>query len=326
MDPDWLDRASSGRSRTIRLPIVRMIGQPPSVVPRVSAAPQASHCPQGRREMRGLACRNEQRGHDPDRLLRIVCTMGEGETTRHRPLPGAHGPPHSTGGTASDPARRPVHDKAGQETEDRGQRQHSHHTQHANRFDPVEPAPVHRAGAAFRERGADQPAQQCVTGTRREGAPPRDRVPRHRASQRGAQHEHDLIGGNDDDPSDGVGDRLPEDQRSDHVAQRREHDCRTRPGCTSRDERRDRVRGVVQAVGERERQRHPNRDHYRSAHRQSLVPAVARPRTPLVGGLTQAVWTGRRGRGAAALRRARHADGPRRSRRATRARGLPSVD
>ena len=47
VDPVWLARASSGRSRAIPLPIVRMIGQPPSMVPAVSAAPQASSAQNG---------------------------------------------------------------------------------------------------------------------------------------------------------------------------------------------------------------------------------------------------------------------------------------
>ena len=273
-----------------------MIGQPPSVVPRVSAAPQATTAHRGDER-----CAVSPAATSNAATIPIDFCASFAPWVKARPpdivhCPARTGPRTRLVARRATRRARPVHDKAGQKTEDRGQRQHSHHTQHANRFDPVEPAPVHRAGATFRERGADQPAQQCVTGTRREGAPPSDRVPRHRASQRGAQHEHDLIGGNGDNPSDGVGDRLPEDQRSDHVAQRREHDCRTRLGCTSRDERRDRVRCVVQAVGERECQRHPNRDHYRSAHRQSLVPTAARPRTSLAGRLTQAVWRRRRGK------------------------------
>ena len=237
MDPVWLARASSGRSRAIRLPIVRMIGQPPSMVPAVSAALQASSAQQRRCEVRGFACREEQGCHDSNRLLYVVRAMRQRETARHRPLPGAYGPPHANRGAACDTTRRPVHDETCQKAEQGGQRQHAHHAQHPHRLDPIEPTPVHGTCATLSDRCADQPAQQCVARTRREGPPPSDRVPRHCTGQCRPHHEHHLVDGNGDNPGDRVGDRLPQDERSDHIAQGCEHDCGTWPGCTRRHQR-----------------------------------------------------------------------------------------
>ena len=259
----------------MRRPIVRMIGQPPSVVPAVSAAPHASSAHRGdaRCEVSPAATSNAATIPMDFCASFAPCVKARPPDMVH--CPACTGPRASRGAACGTPPPA-VDDKAGQKTRDGGQRQHAHHAQHPHRLDPLEPAPVHRTYATVDERGADQPAEQRVPGTRREGPPPGDSVPRHRTSQCRAEHEHHLVVRNDHNPRDRVSNRLPENERSDHIPRRREHDCRTRAGRTRRHERRDGVCGVVQAIGERKRQRHPNRDDQGKTHQQSLIPRAVR--------------------------------------------------
>ena len=143
--------------------------------------------------------------------------------------------------------------------------------EHSDRFDAVEAAPVDRARAALGERGADEAAEQRVSRARRQTAPPGEPVPHDRARQRGAEDLGHLIRRNRDDARDRVRHRAPEQERTEHVARRREQHRGTRTRGAGRDERRDRVRRVVNTVGERECERHPHRDNKPGAHRQILV-------------------------------------------------------
>ena len=166
VDPVWLERASSGRSRMMRRPIVRTIGQPPSVVPAVSAAPHASSAQTGeaRCEVSPAgegAARPRFRSTSVHRSLHGSMRDRPTSSTARR----APALSHESWRGACDTPRPSVRDQARQKPDDGCQRHHNHHAQHTDRLDPVEPAPVHRTRTTLSESCADQPAQQCVTGT-----------------------------------------------------------------------------------------------------------------------------------------------------------------
>ena len=67
-----------------------------------------------------------------------------------------------------------------------------------------------------------------------------------------ADHRDRLRRGDRDDPGDRVGHRGADQQRAEHVEDRGEGDRLPGPRAPRRDERRDRVGGVVEPVGQRE--------------------------------------------------------------------------
>ena len=161
---------------------------------------------------------------------------------------------------------RAVHDDPGGEADHGRDRQDRGNAEHTDRFDSVEAAPVDRAGASLDERGADETAEQRVSRARRKTAPPGETVPRNRTGQRGAE-DLDHLGRRDrDDARDRVRNRAPEQERAENVARRREQHRSTGTRGAGRDERRDRVRRVVNTIGEREGQRHPHRENKATAH------------------------------------------------------------
>ena len=233
--------------------------------------------PHRRRKVRRFACREEQCGHDSNRLLRIVRAVGQlrdrptSSTVRRVPArareswrDARHAAPI---GSRRDPPARP---KTG-----------------ANASTPITPStPTGLIPSNPPQFTAPVPpsASAAPTNPPSSACPELDGRARHQVI---AFHATAPVSaapitkttsslGTVTIPAIVSATALPRIERSDHVAHCREHNCRTRPSRTRRDQRCDRVRCIVQTVGERERQRHPNRDHHSSTHQQSLLPPQPR--------------------------------------------------
>jgi hypothetical protein len=116
-------------------------------------------------------------------------------------------------------------------------------------------------GAALGDRGASQPADQRVRRTRRDAVVPGHDIPERRADE-GAEH-HVMVDdfGNDDALAYRRRDVQAEEQKRDEIEECRPHDGPLRAHRASRDDGRDRVRGVVKAVHEIEHERQQNQAH-----------------------------------------------------------------
>ena len=117
------------------------------------------------------------------------------------------------------------------------------------------PAGDQRAGAGLGDDGADDAADQRVRRARRNAVPPGDDVPGDRADQRA---EDDVVVDHarlDDALADRRRDAQVEDEDRDDVEEGGEDDRLLRLQHAGRDDGGDRVRGVVEAVHEVERDR-----------------------------------------------------------------------
>ena len=159
-----------GRSRTMRRPIVRTIGHPPSAVPAVSAAPQASVAHTGAANVSISP---------PARSTSVITPMAFCES--FAPWLKARAPAIATCATRTGPrraaspggsraARESVGHEAGSEPDQRREREHGDHAQHAVGSQTAHASPVHAMRAALHDRDADKtPEQQrgrSSTGTR----------------------------------------------------------------------------------------------------------------------------------------------------------------
>ncbi len=135
----------------------------------------------------------------------------------------------------------------------------------------LEPSPLNRADAPFGQRGADQPAYQGVTGTRRQAASPGEQVPDHRCRQTGADHRDRLVRRDRDDAGNGVSDGRADQQRAEQVEERGEQDGLQRCCHPGRNKCRDRIRRVVDAVGSGEGKCERKRDYQARVHPRTLV-------------------------------------------------------
>ena len=136
-----------------------------------------------------------------------------------------------------------------------------------------------RAGAGLGDHRADDAADQRVRRARRDAVPPGDEVPGDRADQRA---EDDVVvddAGLDDALADRRRDAQVEDEDRDDVEEGGEDDRLLRLQHAGRDDGGDRVRGVVEAVHEVERDR--QHDQQRDDAERDLGSAVIETRAAL---------------------------------------------
>ena len=166
--PPWVATPSSGCRRTIPRPIVRTIRQPPSAVPSVSASAQADRRPRRRAELARAPVGDEQRGDHPDRLLRVVGAVAEGERRRRRPAR-RRAPARASVASRAGPARRSA--------ADRQQRRRARRAAARRRARPASSSTPAQWIAARPPPtpGADQAADERVPGAGRQPARPRQR-------------------------------------------------------------------------------------------------------------------------------------------------------
>ena len=130
---------------------------------------------------------------------------------------------------------------------------------------PSSPPQLTAPTPASARRGADQTADERVARARWQAAPPRQHVPQHRGERARADHRNGARGGDGDDPGDRVGDGASQQQSPQDVEGGRHGDRRSWPRGTGGNQRGDRVRRVVKAVGDGEQER--DRDRQLEAHR-----------------------------------------------------------
>ena len=128
------------------------------------------------------------------------------------------------------------------------------------------PAHTTAARAGLGDAGADQPADQRMRAAGGNAGPPGDQIPGDRAHQGPEDHPRvDDLGGHDPG-ADGLRDMQPEDQERDEVEECRPHHRIARPQHARRDDGRDRVGGIVQAIEKIEHKRdHDQADQDRQA-------------------------------------------------------------
>ena len=181
--------------------------------------------------------------------------MAEGQRRRHRPLGGgrrtAPAPGRPPGGRPQTADRQ----QRGSDAERRRDGERRERSDHADRMPTLDPAPVDRLGAAGDERRSDEAADERVAGARRQPQSPCRDVPDDRREQARGDHLDPGVPADGHDAADRVGHRGPDDERAEQIEDRRQQRGLQRPGGARRHERRDRVRGVVDPVGEREQDR-----------------------------------------------------------------------
>ena len=114
--------------------------------------------------------------------------------------------------------------------------------------------PLDHVKPRCRDRRAGDATDQGMARARRQAEEPRDQIPGDRTDEPGeddAQGDRVRI----HDPRRDRGCHRERDERADEVEDRRQEDCGPRCQRTRRDARRDRVRRVVEAVGEVEEER-----------------------------------------------------------------------
>ena len=238
----WLAKASTGGRRKIRRPIVRTIRQPPSAVPSVSAA-RRRPSPRAAPRTSSTAVGEQQRGDHAHRLLRVVGAVAERERGGHRPLCRAHRASDRTGRAPQEPPIERASAKPPHEAEHRRDGQRDQHAEDADRLPAVEAAPVDRVGCPASTSAAptSPPTSAC---------PELEGSPRHQVSrfQRVAARTPAPItatasaGATVTMPAIVSATAVPDEQRAEHVEDRRERDRLAGPCAACRDERRDRVR------------------------------------------------------------------------------------
>ena len=174
-------------------------------------------------------------------------------------------------------ARRSVadHEQRGEPSEHRRDRERDQRAEDADRMQSVHPAPVDGVDAPLDDGGPDQPADQGVTRARGQPEPPGRQVPGGGRRQARADHRDRLRRRHGHDSSDRVRDGGAHQQRAQQVEDRREDDRLRRPRGAGGHQRRDRVRGVVQPVGDREAEREEDRDRESCVHPPTLCGPVA---------------------------------------------------
>ena len=220
------------------------------------AAPDHPGWRHRRRSPPRVAGGDQQHPDDADRLLRVVAAVAERIQARRDELQAAEPVVHPQRRRApADPRHRHHQQRAEQETEQRRHEDEGHRLEDA--------AADQVAGARLGHHRADDAADQRVRRARRDAVPPGQHVPGDGADQRAEHHVVVDDAGLDDALADGGGDTELEDEDRDEVEERREHHRLVRLQHAGGDDGGDRVRRVVEAVHEveRQRQRHQQRDH-----------------------------------------------------------------
>jgi hypothetical protein len=135
--------------------------------------------------------------------------------------------------------------------------------------------PDHRGDAGFRQARPDQAADQRMRARRRDAEPIGDDLPGDRADQRAEDDTRAHHIGLDDTTADGFGDMQPEHQEGDEIEERRPGHRIVRAQNTGGHDGGDRVRRVIHAVEEVERQRDCNQpDEQRQSERGGVHPLL----------------------------------------------------
>ncbi len=191
---------------------------------------------------------------DTHRLLRVVGAVRQREQRAGDHLPGPEG---AVDGAGAPLAHRLVEDRDLQARElARTQRRHDCGREHLGQ----QTVPVHAVHADRGQHRADDPPDQRVRRARGHREAPRQQVPGDRSHE---AREHDRLGhlaGLHDPGRDRRRD-LHRQQRPDEVQDRREQHRRAWLQRPRGDDRCDDVAGVVEAVGEAERERRDDDDH-----------------------------------------------------------------
>ena len=138
-----------------------------------------------------------------------------------------------------------------------------------------------RRGAGLGDRRADHAADQRMRGTRRDAVVPGDQVPGDRADQRAEDHVVVDRDGIDDALADGRRHFQVEDEDGDEVEERRPRHRVMRAQHAGRDDRGNRVRGVVKAIHEIERKRQRDQHHQRGKRKRVDAGIRRFPRPPI---------------------------------------------
>ncbi len=155
----WLEKPSIGDRRKIRRPIVRMIRQPPSAVPIVSAAPQTSFTQSGTVSVSRWPLASSSAAITPIDFWASLAPW---------PNASAADIPHcarliGSSARGSPVAGRAVDAREGEaeaEPEERRDRERDQHPVEADRVQPIEPAEVDGADPGIGNCGADEAADQ----------------------------------------------------------------------------------------------------------------------------------------------------------------------
>jgi hypothetical protein len=115
-------------------------------------------------------------------------------------------------------------DEAQRETDQRRDREDDQDAEDADRPPAVQPAPLNRTDLAFDECRADETTDERVRRARRQASPPREEIPEHRPERTRADHDDGLRTRDGHDPGDRVGDGGPDQERAQHVEDRRQDD------------------------------------------------------------------------------------------------------
>ena len=234
----------------MRDPIVCTIRQPPSSVPSAIAAWQLEHHPERDVELAAQhALRIEQHGDDAHRLLRVVAAVSERIHRRREELQDAEpaidriGRPSSTG---------PVddHHQELRQHEPEQRRQHDAERRHAR--GPLETT------AAMPALAMPAPASPPISAWLLLDGMPSPHVMTFQTIAPDQRAEDDAAvddAGADDARADGLRDVQAEHGERDEIEEGRPDHGDLRAQHARRDDRGDRVRGVVQAVQEIEHQR-----------------------------------------------------------------------
>ena len=142
--------------------------------------------------------------------------------------------------------------------------------EYADRMQPVQPTPADRVKPALDERCAYETADEGVSRARGKAEPPGGQVPGHGGHQAGADHANRGRGLERDDSPDRVGDRRSDQDRAEHVEDRRKEHRLEGAGSPGRYQGGDRVRGVVEAVRDGEGEREHDRNRKARVHRRTL--------------------------------------------------------
>ena len=185
-----------------------------------------------------------------------------------------------SGRPAAEDADGPDCGQRGQRAQRRRDGKRDQRSQHADGMEPVQATPVDCVGAPRQERGPDETPDEGVAGARGEPERPRDPVPGRCRREAGSDDRYRLRWRHRDDAPDRVRNGSPDEQRTEQVAHRSEHDGRTRSRRARRDQGRDRVGGVVQPVGDGKGQREAHRDDEPRVHAGRLSGPPRGARSP----------------------------------------------
>ena len=205
--------------------------------------------------------RDERERHDPHRLLRVVRSVGEGEEARRDELEPAEDAVDDAGRPASDHPHEDGHEhERAEESEDRcAERRDQHLVREAVPEDHVEPR--------LRDARTEHSADEGVARARGQTEVPGQQVPGDRSDQ-ACEHDTERHRVRVDDPLRDRGGDLERRERAREVQDRGQGDRDAWMQRARRDPGRDRVRRVVEAVGEveEERDRDDRDEQQRSVH------------------------------------------------------------